>query len=85
MKMPPDRPSDKSHRKSREGQQGSRKRITAGEEKFVKDETGGTAVEEEIVSLQGGTEEAAEHGPAYGFVADPMRDRFSLLHRLVPP
>jgi len=64
MIMPPIGRAINPTAKVAEGQQGSRKRIAAREEKFVKDKTGGTAVEEEIVSLQGGTEEAAEDGPA---------------------
>src|SRR5215471_2646688 len=58
----PDWPSNKSHCKGCESQQGPGKRIGTRKKKLVKNQTGSTAVEEKIVGLQGGTEKAAEQG-----------------------
>src|SRR6516164_4173872 len=60
----PDWPSNKSHCKGCESQQGPGKRIGTRKKKLVKDETGSATVEEKIVGLQSGTEKAAEQGLA---------------------
>ena len=61
---PAERPRDEAHRVRREGQQGADQRLEAGEEQLVEDQGGGRAVDEEVVPLQRGADQAGDDHPA---------------------
>ena len=59
-----ERPRDEADGVGGEGEQGADQRVERGEEQLVEDEGGGGAVEEEVVPLDGGADQAGEDDAA---------------------
>nr|WP_181308237.1 hypothetical protein [Nonomuraea fuscirosea] len=55
-----ERPDHEPHAERGEGDDGAGGRVGLSEEQAVEDEGGGGAVDEEVVPLQGGTDEGAQ-------------------------
>ena len=61
-----ERPGDEPDRVRREGQQRADQRVEAREEQLVEDQRRGRAVDEEVVPLQRGADQARDDDPAHG-------------------
>jgi hypothetical protein len=81
---PPERPGREADPVGGQGQQGARGRLGLGEEQLVEHQGGGGAVEEEVLPLDGGADEARRHhlpdgAPLGGLVAGRRHRATSLL------
>ena len=62
--QPADRPGDEAERIGGERQHGAGQRVGLGEEQLVEHQRRGGAVEEEVVPLDGGADQAGDDHPA---------------------